>query len=132
MNSHWREQSLVQTCRCFLTYCKTAKRSAYVYKNNENMQWILQVCWKTSALNTQVVFVKVFSSYVSITIRQIKAVLQVFLLKEQQQYEAAWLHKSVSLFYYSWYCIIKHLPDLALSVTMHVVYKAALPSFSSW
>lgn len=59
-NSHWREQSLVQTCRCFLTYCKTAKRSAYVYKNNENMQWILKVCWKTSALNTQGVFVKVF------------------------------------------------------------------------
>lgn len=54
------EQSLVQTCRCFLTYCKTAKRSVYVYKNNENMQWILKVCWKTSALNTQGVFVKVF------------------------------------------------------------------------
>lgn len=62
------EQSLVQTCRCFLTYCKTAKRSAYVYKNNENMQWILKVCWKTSALNTQGVFVKVFFFSVTSTL----------------------------------------------------------------
>lgn len=30
-----------------------------------------------------------FFSYVNITIRQVQAVLQVFLLKEQQLYEAA-------------------------------------------
>lgn len=120
------EQSLVQTCRCFLTYCKTAKRSAYVYKNNENMQWILKVCWKTSALNTQGVFVKVFFFQLRQHYHQTSTSSIAGFPSEGAT--AVWGCMTTQIrpsrFYYSWHCIIKHLHDLALSVTIHAVYKA--------